>query len=261
MVDRLPRGRTVTKNLGRYADWEYTDAAFYDLENRWGEDDEFFLALARESGGPVLDLGCGTGRLTRAVALAGIEVTGIDPTPAMLARARALDSEFAVEYFPGDARDFWLERRFRLAMMTAHAFQHLVGSTDQAAALANIAAHLLPHGHFAFDLRNVAAQDFSRPGRFRRRGSFYDREGLRVDVETVPRWNPADGTATYLLRRRTPATGEIRRNKVVLQYTDAAALDRLLAEAGFEVLERYGDWPNRPFEPNSPEIIMICRKR
>ena len=249
----------MTRNLGRYAQPEYTDAGFYDLENRWGEDDDFFLALARRSGGPVLDLGCGTGRLTRAIALAGLEVTGIDPGPAMLARARARDSEFAVDYRAGDARGFRLNRRFRLAVMTAHGFQHLIGRADQAAALANIAAHLLPGGLFAFDLRNAAAQDFAEPGRFQRRPGFHDDEGRRIDVEFAPRWDQVSGIATYLLRRRNAATGEIRRNKVVLQYTEIAALDGLLAEAGFDIAARYGDWPDLPFAPDSPEIITVCR--
>jgi SAM-dependent methyltransferase len=242
-----------------YAHPEYTDAAFYDLENPWGADDDFFLALARREGGPVLDLGCGTGRLTRAIALAGIAVAGVEPSPAMLARALALDSDFAVAYAEGDARDFRLGRRFHLAIMTAHAFQHLTGRDDQVLALANIAAHLRPGGLFAFDLRNLAAQDFTHPGRFRRTGAFYDAEGRRVEVEAAPRWDAQAGCATYLMRRRTPATGDIRRNKVVLRYMAVAELDALLGDAGFELVARYGDWPDAPFEARSPEIITICR--
>ncbi|HVJ55119.1 MAG TPA: class I SAM-dependent methyltransferase [Aliidongia sp.] len=247
-------------NLGRYADPEYLDAALYDLENPWGPDDDFFLALARREGGPVLDLGCGTGRLARAIARAGLDVTGIEPVPAMLARARALSGDHAIDYVPGDARRFRLDRRFRLVTMTAHAFQHLLGAADQAAALGRIAEHLVPGGLFAFDLRNIAVQNFDAPGLFRGLRNFYDEEGRRIDFEHMPRWDATNGRATYLLRRRRQATGETWRSRVVLQYTEPDALDMQLRGAGLELVDRYGDWPGLPFVSDSPEIISVCRK-
>ncbi len=253
----MPIGR---RTIGRYADPDYADAEFYDLENLWGPDDDFFLRLAQRVAGPVLDVGCGTGRLARAMAEAGLAVTGIEPALPMLTRARQLGSDGIADYFPGDARSFLLDRRFRLAVMTAHGFQHLIGPADQVAALANVALHLEPGGIFAFDLRNPAAQNFEQPGRFLRRGGFYDREGRRVEVEAAPRWDPTTGCATYLIRRRIPATGEVRRSRTVLQYTDAETLDERLAEAGLVVTARYGDWPDLKFEPASPEIITICRR-
>ncbi len=67
---------------------EYADAEEYDTDNTWGPDDDFYLELARDIGGPILDVGCGTGRLTIAMAEAGLDVTGLDVTPEMLERAR-----------------------------------------------------------------------------------------------------------------------------------------------------------------------------
>ena len=244
---------------GRWPESEYADGTYYDLQNPWSADDAFFLALAWREGGPVLDLGCGTGRLARAMANAGLDVTGIDAEKAMLAQARVLDAGAGTRYILGDARTFALDRRFRVIVMTAHGFQHLLTEADQAAALTRIAAHLEPGGCFAFDLRNLAAQDFTRPGRYRPWESFQDEAGRRVTVETAPHWDRASGIASYYLRRR-PEGGTIRRSKVRLRYTEVTALDRLLAAAGLVVEARYGDWPCEPFHAASPEIITVCRR-
>lgn len=242
---------------GRWPESEYADGTYYDLQNPWSADDAFFLALARREGGLVLDLGCGTGRLARALAKAGLDVAAIDAEPAMLAQARTLDA--GVRYSVGDARTFALDRRFQVIVMTAHGFQHLLTEADQAAALARIAAHLAPDGCLAFDLRNLADQDFSQPGRFRPWESFQDAAGRSVTVETAPHWDRASGIATYYLRRRAEG-GTIRRSKVRLRYTEVTVLDRLLAAAGLVVEARYGDWPDAPFHPASPEIITVCRR-
>ena len=68
---------------------EFTKPALYDAENQWDADDDFYLALAQRVGGPVLDVACGTGRLARAMAQSGLQVTGMDIMPVMLEWARS----------------------------------------------------------------------------------------------------------------------------------------------------------------------------
>lgn len=243
-----------------YSETEYLDGVDYDRRNPWLADDDFYLALAQRLGGSVLDLGCGTGRLARALAEAGLEVTAVDAAPAMLERARALDPEGRVRYREGDVRELQLERQFGMVAMTGHGFQHLLTEADQRQALGRIAALLRPGGCFAFDLRNLAAQDFAAPGRFRISDRFSDPAGRAVTIEVAPHWHPASGIATYYLRRQIDGR-TVGRSKARLRYAEPAALDRKLAEAGFEIVERYGDWPDQPFRPDSPELITLCRLR
>jgi len=136
----------------------YTDAETYDAENQWADDDEFYLALAKEIGGPVLDVGCGTGRLTCAIAAAGLEITGFDLSPEMLARARSLAG--GIEWIEGDGRSMHLGRRFRLILMTGHAFQHLLTVRDLHAFFERMREHLRHDGTLAFETRNYAAKTF-----------------------------------------------------------------------------------------------------
>src|SRR5690606_29222012 len=119
-----------------------------------------YLALAIGIGGPVLDLACGTGRLTRAIAAHGLPVTGLDLSPPLLARARlfAARENLQVAWIEGDIRNFRLDRRFRLALMTGHAFQALLTEEDQRACLERVAAHLEPSGRFVCEVRNPQAR-------------------------------------------------------------------------------------------------------
>src|SRR6476646_2399615 len=98
----MPNQESPTDGFSDYI--EYTGAEEYDHENVWGAADDFYLALAKEIGGPVLDVASGTGRLTRASAAAGIETVGIDLGREMLDRARSLDTTGAVEWICGDVR-------------------------------------------------------------------------------------------------------------------------------------------------------------
>src|SRR5262245_24530402 len=77
---------------------EFTNPALYDAENHWGAADDFYLALAQQVGGPVLDVACGTGRLAHAMAQTGLHVTGMDIMPAMLERARAVAPQLPITW-------------------------------------------------------------------------------------------------------------------------------------------------------------------
>lgn len=240
---------------------EFADAELYDAENRWAKDDDFYLALALKTGGPVLDLACGTGRLTRAIAAQGLAVTGLDLSRPMLERARRLARQqgVAVEWIEGDIARFDLGRRFRLALMTAHAFQALLDEADQRACLARVAAHLESGGLFAFEVRNPAARDIAR-NHDAYAAPIQDLAGRWIDRRVASRYDPATGIEDVTRTRTLRASGEAAVTHIRLKYTTANALDALLAEAGFALAARYGDWPDTPFTAESIEIITVARR-
>jgi SAM-dependent methyltransferase len=238
---------------------EYDDAVLYDAENGWGPDDDFYRALAAEAGGPILDLACGTGRLARALAADGHKVYGLDLMPAMLERARSLDPAAGVEWFEGDAARFALGRRFRLILMTGHAFQHLLGAEAQGAVFAAVARHMAPDGLFAFESRNPGRQDYAGDGVFKFWRRFTDPARGPVEVWAASSYEAASGVDDVTLVRRFSVTGVERRSRAFLQFTDAATLDLRLAAAGLETTARYGDFDRTPFGPDSPEIVTVSR--
>ena len=237
---------------------EYDDAAFYDAENDWGPDDDFYRALANEIGGPVLDLACGTGRLARALAADGLEVIGLDIAPAMVERARLLDPGGAVDWRVGDAAGFDLGQTFRLIVMTAHAFQHVIGAAAQDALFACVARHLMPDGAFAFETRNPGRQDYADGGDFKFWRRFTDQERGPVEVWAASRFD-AESQVDHVTLVRRFADGSERRSTADLQFTDAATLDARLTAAGFRCARRYGDFGGEDFGPESPEIVTVAR--
>jgi SAM-dependent methyltransferase len=238
---------------------EYTGAEEYDQENVWGAADDFYLALAQEIGGPVLDVACGTGRLTRAIAAAGIETVGIDLGREMLERARSLDTVGAVEWIFGDARTMKLNRRFRLILMTSHAFQHMITAADLEAFFARIREHLEPDGVFAFETRDYTAKTFGgseEPTLWR---SFQDADGRWIDVLIGARFDPTTGVEQLKEIRVVRETDEREHLDFELRYIPIDELNNLLRTQGFEIVEQYGDWHKGPPGPTQPEVITICR--
>jgi ubiquinone/menaquinone biosynthesis C-methylase UbiE len=118
----------------------------------------FYVDAARNAGSPVLELGCGTGRIMFPVAEAGVEVVGLDMVPEMLSVAEDKLSELhsrareRVQLVEGDMRAFDLGRRFRLAMIPFRAFLHMLTVDDQRRCLECVRRHLTDDGLLALNV-------------------------------------------------------------------------------------------------------------
>ncbi|GAA2272657.1 MULTISPECIES: class I SAM-dependent methyltransferase [Kitasatospora] len=241
----------------------YSDAdaaALYDLLNPWDPErwpaDAFYTQLVMAAGS-VLDVGCGTGSMlhwSREHGHAG-RLVGLEPDHAALGRARRRGD---VEWVEGTAATMGWESRFDLATMTSHAFQCLVTDDDVRASLAAIRASLRVGGRFAFETRHPQARAWEgwNPSNA---SDVTDAAGraLRVwhEVEAV-----TDDVVTFSETTAEPDGTVLRLDRTSLRFPDVVALDAFLAEAGFEIEARYGDWRRGPVSPASREIITIARR-
>lgn len=252
---------------------EFADAVNYDLADPSDTGIAFYSALAREAGGAVLELACGTGRVTIPIARLGFPVTGLDIVPGMLAQARSKSADVPVRWVEGDARTFDLGERFRLIFLTGNAFQAFVTNDAQAAVLQRVHAHLDDAGLFAFETRNPLLPNT------------HTREGLFVTLETRAEeldWPPYTNADGFEVRVSTTQvydhvaqivhlTGSKRWHdgtqqhtvvtRTALRYTFPQELAALLQHHGFTILRQYGDWNEEPLSATSPSIISVCRKR
>ena len=148
-------------------------AELYDqvVPYRERQDIAFFVEAAANAGGPVLELGCGTGRVLIPTARAGVSVVGFDLSPDMLAVCRRrLDTEPAavrsrVRLVQGDMRDFELGEAFHLVTMPFRPFQHLLTVEDQLSCLGSVRRHLVDGGRLILDLFNPSLDALTSPTR------------------------------------------------------------------------------------------------
>jgi SAM-dependent methyltransferase len=257
---------------------EYAAPVEYDRRDSSDTGVAFYTALARETGGPVLEIACGTGRVAIPIARQGFAVTGLNVVPAMLERARskAEAAGVPVRWVEGDACSFDLgEERFRLIFLTGNAFQAFLTNADQEALLGSVRAHLHDEGLFAFETRNPRWRTSE--------GGDEDTCGLFVYLEAraeeqlphadahgreVREWRTRayDHVAQVLhwTSRRRWHEGAQERTKITrtaLRYTFPQELVALLHHNGFNIARRYGDWDGEPLKSDSPSIIVVCRKK
>ena len=138
-------------------------AEYYDLFAK-NNDIPLYLRMADKYGSPILDLACGTGRVSVKLAEAGHEVVGIDATKQMLELAQKKadslpdDVRSRVSFLEGDFRNFELQRRFRLVIIP-FSFQYCLTTDQQLACLSSIKKHLTDDGVFILDLYPEAGQE------------------------------------------------------------------------------------------------------
>ncbi|HYP52251.1 MAG TPA: class I SAM-dependent methyltransferase [Pyrinomonadaceae bacterium] len=252
---------------------EFSDAVNYDLQDTSDAGIAFYSALAREAGGSVLEIACGTGRVTIPIARLGFATTGLDIVPGMLAQARRKSSGLPVRWVEGDARTFDLREQFRLIFLTGNAFQAFVNNADQAALLRRVRAHLHDDGIFAFETRNpLLPNTRTRAGFFvpletrheeEHWPSFINAGGREVRVSTTRVYDHVAQILHLTSYKRWYDDGREQTEiaRTALRYTLPRELAALLHYNGFGVERQYGDWNHEPLSATSPSIISVCRKR
>jgi SAM-dependent methyltransferase len=232
-------------------------ASLYDHFNPWTASDDFYLGLARERGGSVMDLGCGTGMLACRIAAAGCTVAGVDPAPGMLRVAHAREGAERVTWIEADGRTLALPQRFDLIYMTGHAFQALLTDEDALALLRSVARHLADGGRFAFESRNPAHRAWETWARNDGRvvaTKAHGRIEESYDTEAEAGTGIVHLTHHYrFLDRGTTCTSHSR-----LRFIDQAHLARLLHDAGLVPIAWYGDWDRSKLTADSREMIVLA---
>ncbi|NEE03934.1 class I SAM-dependent methyltransferase [Phytoactinopolyspora halotolerans] len=229
----------------------------YDAQFGWARDDDFFLSVVNETpGSRVLDLGCGTGRLTLALAHAGHTVTGVDPAAASLAAARAK---------PGAERVSWIEgtssvlpdSSFDVAVMSAHVAQFMVDDDEWAGVLGDLKRALVPGGRLVFDTRDPRARTWEdwNPVNSRRTATLPDGREVAIwtDAELV-RDGAVDSTMHFLF-----PDGEELLSVATLRFRTEQELRASLDAAGFDVEQIYGGWNRDPIGHPDGEFLVIAR--
>ena len=229
-------------------------AEIYDLANPRAQDTDFYVSLAGSRPSGVLDLGCGTGTLSCALAERGHHVTGVDPAAAMLAVARRKPHAEQVEWVESTAQSYRSQRRFDLIVMTGHAFQVLLTDADALAVLETMLVHLEEGGRVAFETRNPRMDWVDEWAGRRRLVSMPSGEEVVEALEVTGK----DGEfISFHTSYRFPH--ETLRTRSTLRFPSREHVEALLACWGLIASEVFGDWDGGAFDAErSREIIFMA---
>lgn len=242
---------------------EYADPSHYDCE--YGEPEpelSFYAYLAGITGGPILDVACGTGRIAIPLSLKGFDVTGIDISQDMIIRGKQKSNETTLNLQVADCRHFDLDQKFKLIYMTGNAFQALLSCADQEMFLKKIRKHLFPDGVFAFDTRFPLLAELSEIVTEEEFWHTYvNPEGLSIRVSGYHIYDPLHQIVEYTTFRRWTEEGQdqVRKTKILLRYTFPLEMKALLHYNGFQIEKNFGDWDRSTLSAGSKKMIYICK--
>jgi SAM-dependent methyltransferase len=247
----------------------YRDGRHYDALNRdLVADIPFYVDEARGAGGAVLELACGTGRLTIPIAQTGVEIAGLDLSPSMLARARAKGKDAGVEisFVEGDCRGFSLGHKFLLIFMAFNSMQHLHDQASLAGLFGSVREHLAPGGRFIFDVFNPSIAILARSGGGRtleRRYQDSDGKGT-ITLEQTMVYDDASQVSRikwYFSRGANDEERDFRVEDLHMRCFFPQELDLLVCSQGFEIVEKFGNFERKPFASGDQKQVVVCRVR
>jgi SAM-dependent methyltransferase len=234
------------------------------------QDIAFYRSAAREYGDPVLELGCGTGRVTMALAEDGYRVTGLDNSERMLEGATqkraalVTEARERVHFVQGDMTGFNLGEKFRLILIPFRPFQHLIEVHQQVNCLMSVRKHLAPRGRLIVDFFQTDARRMHDPMFHEEQFvAEYEMSGarrVRLTERVVAFHRSEQCNDVEMIYGVTHPDG--RKERLVLawklRYFFRYEVEHLLAWCGFRVTAVYGNFDRSPLRDDSPEMIFVA---
>lgn len=245
------------KNLEKYADPEMYD----HLYDKYQKDLGLILKWASQDY-TIIELACGTGRLTIPMAQRGFRMIGVDLHEGMLARARQKAKEVGVtiEFVQQDCTELNLPVKSSLVFMTGNSFQHFLTNEAQDALFQSVRKHLVDGGVFIFDTRNPVLKELSAIDEYEEK--YDDKNGDQVieshrDVYDHLRQILDCQTQRQIYRDGTLIADE--QDGISLRYSFPQEMERLVNANGFEIVQVYGDWDENELHAESISMVYVCR--
>ncbi|NKB65659.1 MAG: methyltransferase domain-containing protein [Candidatus Latescibacteria bacterium] len=243
---------------------EYAEPSIYDFENSAFEPDgPFYLEWAQKTVGPVLELGCGSGRITLPLARAGIQITGLDVVPGLLDIARSKAGGGAAHWVEADVRSFELEGQFPLIFTTGGVFQHLLSRPDQEAMLERVRRHLAPGGLFILDVYSPHPSHIVDVTQDQEWETYTDGQGRQVRLSGTEQYDPVRQIKHETAYRRWSGRDGrpvIRAARMAMRLIFPQEMESLLHYNGFAVERCYGGWEGDAPDSTTEQWVYLCRR-
>ncbi|MBM6647735.1 class I SAM-dependent methyltransferase [Bacillus sp. RIT 809] len=209
----------------------------------------------------ILDIACGTGRVTIPFIENGYQMIGVDIHEGMLTEAKRYTKG---KWLQQDCLQLSVEETIPLAYMVGHGFQHFLTNIHQNQLLTSIHNVLAENGIFIFDTRFPSKEELMQPSTEEYWTTITDEKGRRCDLYTELNYDSIQQIQHYITTRRFYEDNtlvEELKTTIDLRYTYPQELERLLVENGFELLHIYNDWDGNELQEDCYSMVVVCRKK
>lgn len=246
-----------------------TVADLYDFYVQWEEDVSFFREACAGVSGEVLELMCGTGRLSLPLLRSGVRLCCLDYSGEMLdvLRRKLREHGLNADVREADVRNFNLGRSFERILLPFHSYSEILDAADRVKALCRIGMHLAPGGRFLITLHNPAIQIARLDGKRRRlcERPIPGRDAA-LRVWSTARYRAdqglGEGLQEYEIVGERGELLETRQLPVRFAVIDRQTFEKEAEQARFRTLRFFGDYSGSPFEPErSPHMVWELGKK
>lgn len=247
----------------------YSDARRYDLvEGAFAAGDflDFYKRQIARYGQPVLELACGSGRLTIPLAEAGVEIMGLDISEEMLnlAALKASERGIKIPLVQGDIRRFNLNKEFKFIFIPAQSLTHLHRREEVEDFFSGVRRHLAEDGRFLIELFNPSVKLLARDPNHRDRVGEYEgpsEESGRVSVTEEVSYDAATQINYIRWFFRSERNVQERVLSFEMRQFFPQEIAALLWYNGFLIEHKYGSYDDREFDSDSPKQLIVCRSK
>lgn len=250
-------------------------AIYYDYDiggSHPEEDKDFYLKLASKTGGPILELGCGTGRITISLLKAGYRVVGIDSSKKILTRLKEKVSKLNLspkqfKSYHSNMAKFNLGQRFPLIIIPFCSFQYLLTKKEQDACLSKIYQHLSSEGIFSLELF-IQRYDFLSEKKGKKQWS-YERDipgrGIKIKRTTILKHKDLNNQINYFQKKYRifdksgNCIDEFELEDKV-RYIFRFEMEYLLEKNGFKIKNIFGAYPISNYDYSCNKMIFVASK-
>jgi ubiquinone/menaquinone biosynthesis C-methylase UbiE len=251
------RSEAISTNNSLFQSPLLYDSQYHTLT----KDIRFYTKLAQQAGGPVLELGVGTGRIALAILKAGIPLTGIDISTKMLKVAEENLKSFSsiLSLKNANFSDFELKEKFNLIFGGFNSLHHLKILQDFEKLLTQVRKHLSPKGTFAFDLINPQSHLLEDQTKPILRERFYDENtSSTCEVWETSQYNSNTQSKTYAWKYRWE-NGREENQTLTHRFFFPNEIQQLIQNSKFQILQHMGDLDGCGFSVVSPKQIFVLR--
>ena len=240
----------------------YNNGEIYDLEFRDKLDDiQFYIDVCNSRPNQkILELGCGTGRITVPMAKLNHNVTGFDLNIEMLKRAQEKSKKLDINWIQGDFKDFQLNEKFDFIISPFNSIQHLLKIEDLESFLKSVKGHLRQNGKFIFDIYNpnieLLAQDRKPIKPVDEFEMSSEKQHLKLFESSV--YDQSSQINNVKWYYSINGSKELKLKELQQRCFYPQEMDYILMKNSFKVINKFGSFSQTDFKSGDPYMIYIC---